>query len=86
MFTEYVFAIYSLHVISQAVIKHVGSVLVILFSVVIPKVIMTVTKGIRVNIYPVSIYLFRVNNGRTKTIYEIYSKFTIKTPKRRNLC
>ena len=27
------------------------------------------------------IYLFKVNNRNTRTIYEIYSKLTIKTPK-----
>ena len=29
--------------------------------------------------FPVSIYLFRVNNGNTRTIWEICSKLTLKT-------
>ena len=40
-----------------------------------------------VNIFTVSsstgIYLFKVNNGNTKTMCEICSKLTIKTPERR---
>ena len=34
--------------------------------------------------YPVSIYLFKVNNKTTRGRYEIYSKLTIKTPERRH--
>ena len=30
--------------------------------------------------YPVSIYMFKVNNRKTRTRYEICSKLTIKTP------
>ena len=42
-----------------------------------------------VSIFKVSssagIYLFKVNNGNTKTMCEIRSKLTIKTPERRQL-
>ena len=34
-------------------------------------------------INPTGIYLFKVNNGNTRTICEFYSKLTIKTPKLR---
>ena len=34
--------------------------------------------------YPVNIYLFKVNNGNTWTIHEIFSKLTIKTPEWRH--
>ena len=34
---------------------------------------------------PVGKYLFRVNNGNTRTINELFSKLTIKTTKRLNL-
>ena len=33
--------------------------------------------------YPASIYLFKVNNGNTRTMCEICTKLTIKTPERR---
>ena len=32
---------------------------------------------------PADIYLFKVNNGNTRTKYEICSKLTIKTPEQR---
>ena len=32
---------------------------------------------------PVGIYLFRVKNGNSRTMCEISSKLTIKTPERR---
>ena len=32
---------------------------------------------------PADIYLFKVNNGKIKTMGEICSKLTIKTPERR---
>ena len=35
---------------------------------------------------PVGIYLFKVNNRKTSTRREIYSKLTIKTPERRHWC
>ena len=31
---------------------------------------------------PANIYLFKVNNGKTGAMYEIYLKLTIKTPVR----
>ena len=34
---------------------------------------------------PAGIYLFKVNNGNTRTMFEICSKLTIKTPERRQL-
>ena len=34
------------------------------------------------HIYPVGIYMFKVNNRNTRTRYEICSKLTIKTPER----
>ena len=30
--------------------------------------------------YPVAIYLFKVNDGNTRIMYEIRSELTIKTP------
>ena len=33
---------------------------------------------------PAGIYFFKVNNGKTRTMFEIYSKLTIKTPERRH--
>ena len=33
---------------------------------------------------PAGIYFFKVNNGKTRTMCEIYSKLTIKTPERRH--
>ena len=36
--------------------------------------------------YPASIYLLKVNNGNTKTMYETCSKLTIKTTERRRWC
>ena len=33
--------------------------------------------------FPAGIYLFKINNGNTKTMPEICSKLTIKTPERR---
>ena len=37
-----------------------------------------------INFIPVGIYLFKVNKGNTRTMCEIYSKLTIKTPERRH--
>ena len=37
-------------------------------------------------IYPVGIYLLKVNNRNTRTKCEIFSKLTIKTPKRHQWC
>ena len=34
-------------------------------------------------LFPVNIYLFKVNNRRTRKMCEICSKLTIKTPERR---
>ena len=34
---------------------------------------------------PVYIYLFKVKNGYTRTMYDIFSKLTIKAPERRQL-
>ena len=34
--------------------------------------------------YPAGIYLYKLNNGDTKAMCEIYSKLTIKTPERRH--
>ena len=34
--------------------------------------------------FPADIYLFKVNYGITKTMCEIFSKLTIKTPERRH--
>ena len=32
---------------------------------------------------PAGIYLFKVNNANTSTMYEIFSKLSIKTPEQR---
>ena len=37
-------------------------------------------KKLRKVALPSGIYLFKVSNGNTRTICEIYSKLTIKTP------
>ena len=34
--------------------------------------------------YPAGIYLFKVDNRNTRTMYEVCSKLTIKTPERRH--
>ena len=34
----------------------------------------------------VGIYLFKVNNGYTRTVSKICLKLTVKTPERRNCC
>ena len=36
--------------------------------------------------YPAGIYLFKVDNRNTRTMYEVCSKLTIKTPERRHWC
>ena len=36
--------------------------------------------------YPAGMYLFKVSNGITGTMCEIYLKLTIKTPERRQRC
>ena len=33
--------------------------------------------------FPADIFLFKVNNRNTRTMHEFYSKFTMKTPERR---
>ena len=37
-----------------------------------------------VNVFPAGIYSLKVNNEITRTMCEIYSKLTIKTPERRH--
>ena len=39
--------------------------------------------SVRLQIYPAGIYLFKINNENTRTMCEICSKLTIKTPERR---
>ena len=34
---------------------------------------------------PENNYLFKVNNGNTKTRYDIYSKYTAMTPEQQNI-
>ena len=34
--------------------------------------------------FPTDIYLFKINNGKTIAMCELYSKLTIKTPERRH--
>ena len=41
-----------------------------------------ISKNIGQWLYPADIYLFKVNNGNTKTVREICSKLIIKTPVR----
>ena len=35
------------------------------------------------NVFPVGIYLLKINNRNARTRYEIYSRLTTKTPERR---
>ena len=35
------------------------------------------------NTFPASMYLFKVNNGHTRAMWQICSKLTIKTPEQR---
>ena len=37
-------------------------------------------------LFPCGIYLFKVHNGNTRTMYKISSKLTTKTPEQRHWC
>ena len=55
-------------------------------NIILQNIILMVEIPSRVHVYPVGIYLLKVNNRNTRTRCEICSKLTIKTPERCLYC
>ena len=55
-------------------------------NIILQNIILMVEIPSRVLVYPVGIYLLKVNNRNTRTRCEICSKLTIKTPERCLYC